>query len=179
MQKKTFWPFGILIALFAIVCACVATIIFASNYPVFEADNFLGKYQEVDKNFNELASQNEHFRANFKVALNGTAKFHSSKKQIFELGDTAELEFIVIQEGNLSANAIKPTLLLTRPHTNADDKWLEASAITPLKNENSPFDFYTFSAKLPQMDAGRWQVKLKAEFDADTIGFYEFELVKK
>ena len=45
--KKTFWPYGILLSLFAIVCACVVTIIYASNYPVYEDDSFLGKYQEV------------------------------------------------------------------------------------------------------------------------------------
>ncbi|MEJ3913127.1 hypothetical protein WGW30_08675, partial [Campylobacter jejuni] len=32
-SKKTFWPYGILISIFAIVVACVATIIVASNYP--------------------------------------------------------------------------------------------------------------------------------------------------
>lgn len=180
MKRKTFWPYGILIALFAIVCACVATIIFASNYPVFEADNFLGKYQNVDKNFNEIEAANANFKQHFSLGFLGAKKFHTSKKQIFEVKSEQDVEFIIIKEGNLSADAIKPTLLLTRPHTNVQNAWLETSKISPLENgENLPFDFYKFSAKLPKMDAGRWQIKAKAEFNESVAGFYEFELLVK
>ena len=69
-NKKTFWPYGILLSLFAIVGACIATIIYASNYPVYEDDSFLSKYQEVDYNFNEIKLKDENFKNSYQVSLN-------------------------------------------------------------------------------------------------------------
>lgn len=187
-SKNTFWPYGILLSLFAIVCACIVTIVFASNYPVYEDDSFLGKYQEVDYHFNEIQQKDEQFKQNYKISLNAKPKFDEKKRESYELKSGAkELVFVVDEiKENQNASDIKPTLLLTRPHTNAQDSWLYAGALT-LSNalikgqkntvRKKSFNRYTFKAALPQLSKGRWQVKLKASKSEDVIGFYEFNLV--
>lgn len=191
-NKKTFWPYGILLALFAIVCACVVTIIFASNYPVYEDDSFLEKYQEVDYNFNEFQQKDKAFKQRYKVSLNATPKFDAKRREFYEVKFGAkELIFIVNEiEEDRSASDIKPTLLLTRPHTSTQDSWLQAGKLV-LSNKpfvinsrgqtstglKKSFNRYTFKAALPELSKGRWQIKLKATKDENIIGFYEFNLV--
>ena len=91
---------------------------------------------------------------------------------------------------DLRANGIKPTILLTRPHTNAQDSWLQASELV-LNNEpyvinergqsstklKKSLNRYAFKATLPELEKGRWQVKLNAQKNENSIGFYEFNLL--
>ena len=68
-KKKSFWPYGILLSIFAIVLACIATIIFASQYPVYEDDSFFLSYQEVKDNYDELETKQNNFDKNFALKL--------------------------------------------------------------------------------------------------------------
>ena len=185
-NKKTFWPYGILLSLFAIVGACIATIIYASNYPVYEDDSFLGKYQEVDYNFNEIKLKDETFKRQFHINLNLKPQIDKRKRPFYEVKfGTKELEFFV-QElwEDTHANDIKLTILLTRPHTNAQDSWLQASELV-LNNERGQnstkleksFNRYAFKVVLPELEIGRWQVKLNAQKNENSTGFYEFNLL--
>ena len=190
-NKKTFWPYGILLSLFAIVGACVATIIYASNYPVYEDDSFLSKYQEVDYNFNEIKLKDENFKNSYQVSLNLKPQFDKKKREFFEVKPAQVLVFRVAERNDLSKKAsdINATLLLTRPHTNKQDEWLQTSEF---KLANKPFkdkfgklstgykkhsNAYTFTANLPNLAQGRWQLKLKLAKDENSIGFYEFNLL--
>lgn len=190
-NKKTFWPYGILLSLFAIVGACVATIIYASNYPVYEDDSFLSKYQEVDYNFNEIKLKDENFKNSYQVSLNLKPQFDTKKREFFEVKPAQMLVFRVAERDDLSKDAsdINATLLLTRPHTNKQDEWLQTSEF---KLANKPFkdkfgklstglkkhsNAYTFTANLPNLAQGRWQLKLKLAKDENSIGFYEFNLL--
>lgn len=190
-NKKTFWPYGILLSLFAIVGACVATIIYASNYPVYEDDSFLSKYQEVDYNFNEIQQKDENFKKNYEVHLNLKPQFDKKKREFFEVKPAQVLVFRVAERNDLSKSAsdINATLLLTRPHTNKQDEWLQTSEF---KLANKPFkdkfgklstgykkhsNAYAFTANLPNLAQGRWQLKLKLDKDESSIGFYEFNLL--
>ncbi len=190
-NKKTFWPYGILLSLFAIVGACIATIIYASNYPVYEDDSFLGKYQEVDYNFNEIKLKDENFKNSYQVSLNLKPQFDKKKREFFEVKPAQVLVFRVVERNDLSKKAsdINATLLLTRPHTNKQDEWLQTSEF---KLANKPFkdkfgklgtgykkhsNAYTFTANLPNLAQGRWQLKLKLAKDENSIGFYEFNLL--
>lgn len=190
-NKKTFWPYGILLSLFAIVGACVATIIYASNYPVYEDDSFLGKYQEVDYNFNEIKLKDENFKNSYQVSLNLKPQFDKKKREFFEVKPAQVLVFRVAERNDLSKDAsdINATLLLTRPHTNKQDEWLQTSEF---KLANKPFkdkfgklstgykkhsNAYAFTANLPNLAQGRWQLKLKLAKDENSIGFYEFNLL--
>lgn len=190
-NKKTFWPYGILLSLFAIVGACIATIIYASNYPVYEDDSFLGKYQEVDYNFNEIKLKDENFKKNYEVHLNLKPQFDKKKREFYEVKPAQVLTFRVAERNDLSKNAsdINATLLLTRPHTKKQDEWLQTSEF---KLANKPFkdkfgklstgykkhsNAYAFTANLPNLAKGRWQLKLKLDKDESSIGFYEFNLL--
>lgn len=190
-NKKTFWPYGILLSLFAIVGACVATIIYASNYPVYEDDSFLSKYQEVDYNFNEIQQKDENFKNSYQVSLNLKPQIDKKKREFFEVKPAQVLVFRVAERDDLSKSAsdINATLLLTRPHTNKQDEWLQTSEF---KLANKPFkdkfgklstgykkhsNAYTFTANLPNLAQGRWQLKLKLAKDENSIGFYEFNLL--
>ena len=190
-NKKTFWPYGILLSLFAIVGACIATIIYASNYPVYEDDSFLSKYQEVDYNFNEIKLKDENFKNSYQVSLNLKPQIDKKKREFFEVKPAQVLVFRVAERDDLSKNAsdINATLLLTRPHTNKQDEWLQTSEF---KLANKPFkdkfgklstglkkhsNAYTFTANLPNLAQGRWQLKLKLAKNENSIGFYEFNLL--
>lgn len=190
-NKKTFWPYGILLSLFAIVGACIATIIYASNYPVYEDDSFLSKYQEVDYNFNEIQQKDENFKKNYEVHLNLKPQFDKKKREFFEVKPAQVLVFRVAERNDLSKSAsdINATLLLTRPHTNKQDEWLQTSEF---KLANKPFkdkfgklstgykkhsNAYAFTANLPNLAQGRWQLKLKLAKNENSIGFYEFNLL--
>lgn len=190
-NKKTFWPYGILLSLFAIVGACIATIIYASNYPVYEDDSFLSKYQEVDYNFNEIKLKDENFKNSYQVSLNLKPQFDKKKREFFEVKPAQVLVFRVAERNDLSKSAsdINATLLLTRPHTNKQDEWLQTSEF---KLANKPFkdkfgklstgykkhsNAYAFTANLPNLAQGRWQLKLKLAKDENSIGFYEFNLL--
>ena len=190
-NKKTFWPYGILLSLFAIVGACIATIIYASNYPVYEDDSFLSKYQEVDYNFNEIKLKDENFKNSYQVSLNLKPQFDKKKREFYEVKPAQVLTFRVAERNDLSKSAsdINATLLLTRPHTNKQDEWLQTSEF---KLANKPFkdkfgklstgykkhsNAYTFTANLPNLAQGRWQLKLKLAKDENSIGFYEFNLL--
>lgn len=190
-NKKTFWPYGILLSLFAIVGACVATIIYASNYPVYEDDSFLSKYQEVDYNFNEIKLKDENFKNSYQVSLNLKPQIDKKKREFFEVKPAQVLVFRVAERNDLSKDAsdINATLLLTRPHTNKQDEWLQTSEF---KLANKPFkdkfgklstglkkhsNAYAFTAILPNLAQGRWQLKLKLAKDENSIGFYEFNLL--
>lgn len=190
-NKKTFWPYGILLSLFAIVGACIATIIYASNYPVYEDDSFLSKYQEVDYNFNEIKLKDENFKNSYQVSLNLKPQIDKRKREFFEVKPAQVLVFRVAERNDLSKKAsdINATLLLTRPHTNKQDEWLQTSEF---KLANKPFkdkfgklstgykkhsNAYTFTANLPNLAQGRWQLKLKLAKDENSIGFYEFNLL--
>lgn len=190
-NKKTFWPYGILLSLFTIVGACIATIIYASNYPVYEDDSFLSKYQEVDYNFNEIKLKDENFKNSYQVSLNLKPQIDKKKREFFEVKPAQVLVFRVAERNDLSKNAsdINATLLLTRPHTNKQDEWLQTSEF---KLANKPFkdkfgklstgykkhsNAYAFTANLPNLAQGRWQLKLKLTKDENSIGFYEFNLL--
>lgn len=190
-NKKTFWPYGILLSLFAIVGACVATIIYASNYPVYEDDSFLSKYQEVDYNFNEIKLKDENFKNSYQVSLNLKPQIDKRKREFYEVKPAQVLVFRVAERDDLSKKAsdINATLLLTRPHTNKQDEWLQTSEF---KLANKPFkdkfgklstglkkhsNAYTFTANLPNLAQGRWQLKLKLTKNENSIGFYEFNLL--
>ncbi len=179
-SSKTFWPYGILLALFAIVAACIATIIYSLDYPVYEDDAYLQKYQKVNNNFNKLQLQDAAFRQDFEVKLNLQPQFDKKNRPFYEIKSAQNLEFSVISKGDLNANIIskndlknddiKPTLLLTRPHTNTQDKLLDFSQI---KQNNASL----FRIALPSLEKGRWQLKLRLEKDENSVGFYEFNLL--
>ena len=173
-KRKTFWPYGILLSLFAIVAACVATIVFSLDYPVYEDDAYLQKYQQVDNDFNKIQIQDANFKQNFELNLNLSPKFDAKNRAFYEVQAAQNIEFSVVSKANLSPNTIKPTLLLTRPHTSTQNQQL---TLNEIQASTDKIDTSIFSTTLPALEKGRWQLKLRLEKDENTIGFFEFNVV--
>lgn len=169
-KKRTFWPYGILLSLLAIILSCVATIIFSLDYPVYEDDSYLQKYQSVDRNINDITRQHTAFEKNYNIELNLTPNFDKKNRPFYELGSEANLlEFFIkaLQNGE-NTNDMSFQALLTRPHTSEQDKKLDT-----INKVDS------FFITLPELEKGRWQVKLRVQKDDEKIGFYTYNLFIK
>ncbi|MCH5336786.1 MAG: hypothetical protein J1D99_05140 [Campylobacter sp.] len=166
-KEKTFWPYGILLSILAIIIACIATIIFANNYPVYEDDFYMDKYQSVDYNFNEIQQKQENFDKLFKVLFQNDKITIAGKRKIkfYEVSSNELLTFKIEKLGNLNPDVIKASVLLTRPHQNTQDQMLEAKIEKDI-----------LSVSLPELESGRWQLKFKLTANDEAIGFYSFEL---
>lgn len=191
-NKKTFWPYGILLALLAIIIACIITIVFASNYPVYEDDFYFDSYQNVENNYNKIQIAQENFNKLYNVYLDLNSTQDKRKRRIYTLDSNAsKVRFIVsdVIEDDEYPNFIKVDLLLTRPHTNAQNIKLQAQALKPdpKTKTNKSFHRYFLDATLPSLEKGRWQLKMKIEHkknpgwypndnNESTIGFFSYEL---
>ncbi|EAI7242657.1 hypothetical protein ACLMNI_000900 [Campylobacter upsaliensis] len=180
-KKKTFWPYGILLSLFAIVLACVATIIFASGYPVYEDDSFFLSYQEVENNYDQIELKQKKFFENFALILDDS-KINFEEKMIDEKrskkayvlkDDNITLLLVKQPEGKIELKDIHLSAKLTRPHTSENDMFLQEKNVSiKLFNNGAKAKAYLFS--LPTLAKGRWQLKVKAE-NKDILGFKSFE----
>lgn len=180
-KKKTFWPYGILFSLFAIVLACVATIIFASGYPVYEDDSFFLSYQEVENNYDQIELKQKKFFENFALILDDS-KINFEEKMIDEKrskkayvlkDDNITLLLVKQPEGKIELKDIHLSAKLTRPHTSENDMFLQEKNVSiKLSNNGAKAKAYLFS--LPTLAKGRWQLKIKAE-NKDILGFKSFE----
>ena len=155
-EKKTFWPYGIMLSLVAIATACVATVIISLDYPVYMDDFYLTKYQEVDKNFNEIQISQTKFEKKYKI------DFLNDKVKVGEATDFL-LKISSINNDNLpkfTANGI-----ITRPHTTEFDKKFQA--IT----ENGDIKI----SDVVLDNQGIWQIKIRISDDKNNTAFYSFD----
>ena len=173
MSNKTFWPIGILLSLFGIVLACVATIVFASNYPVYEDDFYFEKYQNVESNFNEIQVKQRLFDENFKLFItNKKELINKKRKQFAFVIENEKFELFIEKLGEFEAKDLNISARLTRPHTNKEDKVLVFKDLNPnLKTRILSFD-------LTGLKKGRYQVKIKAQ-NSEFVGFKNYEILVK
>lgn len=176
-KKKTFWPYGILLSLVAIVLACVATIVFASNYPVYEDEYFFDKYQNVKDDYKSIEEAQDNFNKNFTLSLNLNESKDKKNRRLYLLDANNTQVIFILKERtqNVSANDIKANLLLTRPHTNEQNKEFEL-ILTPSNEAPKNLHTYLLKTSLPTLEKGRWQLKLKLTKDPKTIGFFTYNL---
>ncbi|TEY04507.1 FixH family protein [Campylobacter sp. US33a] len=181
-KKKTFWPYGILLSLFAIVLACIATIVFASQYPVYEDKVYFQTYQEVDENINEIRAKQEIFEKFFSVSLDLNSSKDKKGRVVYDLNqDQNTLRFVLKDKIENISSKFSAELLLTRPHTNEQDAKL---GLEILQNTgiNSNVKEHFINVVLPRLEKGRWQLQLKIIADKDdgintqAVGFYTYEI---
>lgn len=176
-KKKTFWPYGILISIFAIILACIATIIFASNYPVYEDDFYLSsKYQDVKFDYAKIEQAQNKFNHLYDIKLDLNSSIAKKKRIIYHLENNAsKVRFIIIPKQDTKTD-LQANLLLTRPHTSEQDKELHATL------SQNPMKQIVLDATLPKLEKGRWQLKLKLTSDekfddnVSAVGFFAYEL---
>ncbi|QPH85748.1 FixH family protein [Campylobacter concisus] len=152
MDKKTFWPYAIVLSFIAIIIACAVTIIIALKHPVEMDSSYMQSYQNVDENITFIKESEKRFDEKFDLkfepnfnALNAKLKFHLTPKK-----------------GEISA--LKYEILLTRPQTNKENKILRASW-----QEN---DLVSEETSLKE---GRWQLLLRLS-DTNDTRYYKFDL---
>ena len=151
MAKKTFWPYAIVLSIFAIIIACIATIVIALQNPVEMDSAYMQSYQKVDENITFIKESEARFDEKFDLkfepefkGMQGQFKFHLTPKN----GEISSLSY---------------EILLTRPQTNKDNKILNASW---QKNE--------LVSESLSIKEGRWQLLLKLSDKQDTR-YYKFD----
>lgn len=156
-KRKTFWPYGIVISIILIFCACIATIVISLDYPVHMDNYYLNSYQNVDRHYNEIQISQQKFEQKYDV------KFaeHSAK-----IGEEFALSLDISAKNSASLDGIKSEILLTRPETNEFNKNLKTTL------SNSAITTENLSLDRP----GRWQIMVKLSDGLDT-GFYKFEFL--
>ncbi|WP_169777646.1 FixH family protein [Campylobacter mucosalis] len=153
-DKKTFWPYGIVISILGCVALCVGTIWVSLDYPV-ELDGFyLQNKTIVNDNINEIIAKQKAFDEKFSVSL---------KTQKFKIGSDENVKIAITPKTDEKIN-LNYQILLTRPDTNAYNKELNATI-----NGN----ILTTSKIEPTLE-GRWQIMLKLSAQ-DIVGFYKLE----
>ncbi|MCX2683573.1 FixH family protein [Campylobacter sp. MIT 21-1685] len=167
-KKKTFWPYGIVLSLFAIVLACIATIIFASHYPVYEDDFYFDSYQNVENSFNDIQKKQAEFDKLFRITFKNDKVQLQGKRQIkmYSIDSaTNKVEFNIQALSSVEAEKLQGEFILTRPHTNAADRSLQGY----ISNGH-------LTLVLPKLEKGRWQLKLKLQAHNLAVGFFSYEL---
>ncbi|NLY04357.1 MAG: hypothetical protein GXZ15_05950 [Campylobacter sp.] len=155
-EKKTFWPYAILICFLFIIMACVATVVIAVKNPLHMDTYYLENSESVDRNIIEIEASQERFDEKFSVTL--VDKF-------LAIGKLFEAKVIVEPKNKDDAKEITGEILLTRPDTSEFDKSLNFNL------EDNTIFIEEFKVDKP----GRWQLLLKLNDGTDT-GFYKFEL---
>lgn len=169
MVKKTFWPYGILLSILAIVIACIATIIIASDYPVYEDNFYFDTYQNVESNFNKIQNNQKQFDENFKLYIKDKESFIYKNKSIYYINEGQnEFRIFIKNLKNYDLNKLQIKALLSRPHTNKSDEKLQVK----LDANELVFDFDI-------KEKGNWQLLLKITQNENSIGFFKFFLQTK
>lgn len=96
-DKKTFWPYGILIAFALIVISCIITVILALKNPVHIDNYYFDTIENVDRNYNEIEASQERFDEKYSVKL---------VKDSFDLHEDINLQISVCQKHKIAINWI-------------------------------------------------------------------------
>lgn len=153
-QKKTFWPYAILLSIIAIAIACIATVIVSLNYPVYMDDFYLDSYGNVDKNYNQIQLSQQKFDENFKLEL--LKNEFSNKKSI-------NLELKINSFGDKTIT--NKELLITTPYSSEFDQRPPAT----IKDGTLKVDPINLTK------VGRYQLILKLTDSDGNVGFFKFE----
>jgi len=156
--ERNYWPHSIIGGIILIIIACAATIKIALDHPVQMDSFYMEKYQNVDRNINEIRQAQQVFDANFALE-------YATKK--FILGEESTFSFQIIDKNsNKAVSDAQISLLLTRPETN------EFNQEYTLKSaQNGVFSVSGITVDKP----GRWQILTKINID-DKSSFNKYEV---
>ncbi|DAB31851.1 MAG: hypothetical protein PWQ42_585 [Sulfurospirillum sp.] len=139
--EKNYWPHSIIAGIVFIVIACIATIKVALDNPVQMDSFYLDRYQNVDRNYNQLQKAQKEFEKNFSLSYQ-TKKFNMNQPNSFSMSIQD------LNKNTLVENA-EVKLVISRPETN------EFNQEFILKNpKNGVFEFHDIKINKP----GRWQI---------------------
>lgn len=173
-NKKTFWPYGILLSLVAIVIACVVTIIICLDYPVYTDDSYFDTYQNVDRNYEQIQKSQIKFEQNIKFNPNANIfvnnELYENIKEMKINRDLKSIKSVNSKDNitlafDINSSALNADILLTRPHNSEFN--------SPLNSQIQNGKLITQSFSVPQ--SGRWQVKIKLTQNEQSTAFYQFD----
>lgn len=176
-NKKSFWPYGILLSILAIIAACIVTVYVSLDYPVHIDDFYFDKYQNVENNYNEIQIKQANFEKNVKIDLKNVAVYidgnlavngHFHQKNL-----SAAREIIVNKNVSLVFDvnsSLKAEVVLTRPQTGEFDRNLTYDV-----SKNGKFIINNFSVN----QTGRWIIKMKLYDSFGGVGFYQLEIFSR
>jgi len=171
-SKKTYWPHMIIGFLFLGLGLGYWTIKSASSMPVEKENAYMMSYQNADMNINEIMAQQEAFNVKYSIELIGAKTIkvdenkNSKRKHVDPVGlntGTNQFSYRIVDKNGTEIKDAKVSFLLTRPHTDLDDKKIENIAFNGKSFETPKFDV---------TKAGRYTLVLKAKI-GDAVGFLE------
>lgn len=176
-KRKTFWPYGIILSIIAIIISCAYTIYYSLDYPVHLDDFYFDKYQKVERNFNDIQIMQSNFDKEFFVNIKNPEVFIDGNKVDYEFFKPNRKRPMPVFKPNANltikfdtnASNLELTTRLTRPHNNFENKELNASIVAN-------------KIEIPNLkitDEGRWQILLKAKADENKVGFFKFDFYVK
>ena len=181
MENRTddsgkFWPYMILGFLFIGITLGYWTVKHAIGLPVQESNEYMMKYQQADKNADKLVEEQMRFDSKYDVKLYGLKKSNfkpehlkRKPKQVMALEDVNSIYYVVTDKNGNVVKDATVTLLLTRPHTRADDKLFKS---LPFKDGKYVLD----NLKIDK--AGRWILRVRVKI-GDDIGFQDTPAYKE
>jgi len=170
-----YWPYMILGFLFIGITLGYWTVKSAISLPVQESNEYLGKYQSIDKNAREIQEAQERFDKLYDVSFSGLEKTDFKEKNIkrkpheyYKLNDNNKVYLKVTKKDGSIASDLNTTLLLTRPQTRADDKLFE----------KLPFENGKYVAKDVKVSKkGRYILRFRIQ-DKDALKFIDIYAIK-
>lgn len=155
-NKKTFWPYGIMLSLVAIFVACVATVVISLDYPVYMDDFYLSKYQNVDKNYNEIQISQAKFEKKYSVSFT---------QNNVKVDTPTDISIKITPLLGQALPKFSSDVLLTRKFTTEFNKTFT------LNSQGNEIIIPQVTLK----DQGIWQIKVIISDDANNTAFYSFD----
>jgi len=158
-KKKSFWPYGITLAILAVVVMGAGTIMVALKHPVQMDEAYMKKYQNVDNHINSLLKSQELFDKQYKIIINTNS---------FVIGKNSLDLDVVDRHTNRHADNISLKIKITRPD---DDRY----DIKPIaKDSSNGFKISDFDID----KRGRWDLIIEAS-NGKVEGYYKKEIDTK
>lgn len=176
MSKKKndngkYWPYMILGFLFIGITLGFWTIKSTISLPVHESNEFMQKYQDADKDANEIIESENRFDSKYNVSFEGLEKSDFKPKFLkrkphhyYSLSSINNLIVKVTPKGSESIESIKTVAVLTRPQTELDDKKLKVT-----KSGEGVFEIKEFTVE----KLGRYIIRLKISDDANATKYLD------
>ncbi len=158
-KQKSFWPYGITIAIIAVVIMGAGTIMIALKHPVQMDEAYMKKYQNVDNHINEIQKEQELFNKQYSLKINN--------KQ-FILGKNYLDIIITDKYTNKTADNLTINVKITRPDDDRYDIKLSS------KEKNGKYIFPEFNINKP----GRWLMLVSAS-NGKVSAYYKKEVDTK